>query len=406
MKPPAKSLSIVEFVVMLSMIVSIVALSTDVMLPGLDIIGHDLGVADPKDVQLIVLFLFIGFSAGQVIAGPLSDSFGRKPVVYGGYLLFFAGCLLSIFAEDFSTMLAGRILQGLGAAGPRVVTLALVRDCYEGRAMARIMSFVMAVFILVPAIAPMIGLGLIKISGWRATFVMLLFMSLIACLWFAVRQPETLPVASRRPLSVTNILSGLRQACGYPATLGYTLAAGLIFGAFLGYLSSAQQIFAVAYDVHDLFAIYFGTAALAIGAGSIVNSRLVMKLGMRPLTGWALIGVTSISVLFLIPAFAMEGVPPLWLLMIWMMITFFCMGMIFGNINALAMEPLGHLAGLGAAFVGSVTTLISLPLAWMIGASFEGGVMPLVSGFAFYGFASLLVMNITEKKRTSVESVK
>ncbi len=404
MKPPSKPLPRTEFVILLSMIVSILALSTDIMLPGLDVIGQELGASDPNDAQLIVLFLFIGFSVGQVIAGPLSDSFGRKPVVYAGYLLFFLGCLMSMFAQDLATMLVGRILQGLGAAGPRVVTLALVRDCYEGRPMARIMSFVMAVFILVPALAPAVGLGVIVSFGWRATFGLLFLLSLVACLWFGLRQPETLPVTERRPFSLKTIGSGLVQACRYPATVGYTLAAGLIFGAFLGYLSSAQQIFAVGYGVHDLFAIYFGTAALAIGAGSIINSNLVMRLGMRPLTRRALIGVTAGSVLFLVPALLMNGVPPLWLLMTWMMLTFFCMGMIFGNINALAMEPLGHLAGLGAAFVGSVTTFVSLPLAWFVGASFQGGVIPLVLGFAVYGLGSLAVMDVTERKRTQIES--
>ncbi len=397
MKSPIKPLPIAEFVILLAMMVSIVAMSTDVMLPALGEIGRDLGVSDANDTQLIISALFLGFAAGQVVAGPVSDSVGRKPVIYAGYVIFVVGCLLSIFATSFAVMLAGRVLQGVGAACPRIVTLALVRDGYEGRAMARIMSIVMAVFIIVPAIAPAIGQGVIILSGWRATFVLLLALAVVSFAWFAVRQPETLPAGARRAFSLSGIMAGLKQACGYRAAVGYTVGAGFIFGAFLGYLSSAQQIFQVSFDTGEFFPLYFGVAALAIGSASIVNSKLVMRYGMRLLTRRALIGSTAISFCFLPPVFMMDGVPPLWLFMVWLLANFFCVGILFGNFNALAMEPLGHMAGLGAALVGSLSTVISLPLGWAVGHSFDGGVLPLVAGFALLGLASLLVMVWTER---------
>lgn len=400
MNAPSKPLPLAEFVILLAMMVSIVAMSTDVMLPALDIIGHDLKVADPNDTQLVVSSLFLGFAIGQVAAGPLSDSIGRKPVIYMGYVVFIAGCLLSIFSTSFAVMLVGRVLQGLGAACPRIVTLALVRDGYEGRAMARIMSIVMAVFIVVPAVAPAIGQGVIMISGWRATFVLLLALAVISFAWFALRQPETLPATARRAFSLPGIASGLMEACRHRAAVGYTIGAGLIFGAFLGYLSSAQQIFQTAYETGALFAIYFGAAALAIGSASIVNSKLVMRFGMRHLTWRALIGTTVVSACFLVPVALMQGVPPLWLFMSWLLANFFCVGIMFGNFNALAMEPLGHMAGLGAAFVGSVSTLISLPLGWAVGNSFDGGVTPLVAGFALLGAIALAVMIWAERGQT------
>jgi len=397
MKAPTKALSIAEFVTLLAAMISILALSIDAMLPALGQIGADLGVTDANDTQLIVSCMFLGFAAGQIAAGPLSDSFGRKPVIYGGYVIFIAGCIMSMTATVFEVMLAGRVLQGLGAAAPRIVSLALVRDGYEGRAMARIMSIVMAIFILVPAIAPSVGEVVLLIADWRAIFGLLLLMAIIASVWFAARQPETLAAAARRKFSLGNIAGGIREACGFRAAVGYTIAAGIIFGAFLGYLSSAQQVFQTVYGTGKLFAVYFGVAALAIGAASIFNSSVVMRLGMRFMTWRALFGVSAISALFLLVVWQFDGVPPLWAFMVWLLAAFFATGILFGNFNALAMEPLGHMAGLGAAFVGSVSTFISLPLGWAIGHMFDNTVVPLIAGFAILGAISLIVMWWTER---------
>lgn len=394
---PSKPLSLPEFVSMLALMVSLLALSIDAMLPALGEIGRDLGLADSNDAQLVVTAMFLGFAVGQIVAGPLSDSFGRKPVIYGGYVIFIIGCVLSMAADGFAVMLVGRVLQGLGAAAPRIVSIALVRDGYEGRAMARIMSIVMAIFILVPAIAPAIGQGVMLVTDWRAIFGLLLVMAIIAFTWFALRQPETLAREARRRFSFRNVAGGVREALGYRAMTGYTLAAGIIFGAFVGYLSSAQQVFQSAYDTGQWFSVYFGAAALAIGAASIVNSKVVMRLGMRYMTWRALIGLTTISGLFVPVVMMGDGLPPLWVFMGWLLAAFFCTGILFGNFNALAMEPVGHMAGLGAAVVGSISTLISLPIGWLVGAAFDGTVMPLVTGFAVMGAVSLSVMWWTER---------
>ena len=396
MKAPQKPLSSVEFISLLALMISIIALATDMMLPALEIIGKDLNVANPNDTQLIISSLFLGLAVGNILAGPLSDSYGRKPVIYFGYLVFIIGCVLSAFATNLTLMLTGRVLQGFGAAFPRIASLALVRDGHEGRAMARIMSIVMAVFIVVPAIAPAVGQAVLIVSNWRAMFTLLMMMAIFTLIWFALRQPETLAVEDRRKLSLSNILSGIKEAASIRAALGYSIAAGFIFGAFLGYLSSAQQIFQVAFGVGNLFPIYFGGAALSIGAASILNSKMVMRYGMRLLTKRALVCTIIISIAFLVPSIMMSGVPPLWLFMLWLLMNFFCMGIMFGNFNALAMEPLGHMAGLGAAFVGSLSTFISLPLGWAVGYYFDGGVLPLVSGFAICGLASLAIMHWTE----------
>ena len=392
MQAPAKPLSTAEFVTLLATMVSMLALATDIMLPALDLIGRDLKVGNANDAQLVVSALFLGFALGQFIAGPVSDAIGRKPVIYGGFALFIIGCLMSFLATDFAVMLAGRALQGLGAAGPRVVSMAIVRDGYEGRAMARIISIVMTVFIIVPTVAPAIGQGIILVAGWRATFASLLVMAAVTLAWFAMRQPETLPIERRRSLSYRAIADGVGYALGLRAVVGYTTGAGFVFGAFLGYLNCSQQIFTVAYGTGVWFPIYFGTAALALGAATIFNSRVVMRLGMRYLTRRAILGLTVLAAAFLPVVILFDGVPPLWAFMGWLMASFFCFGIVFGNFNALAMEPLGDLAGLGAALVGALSMLIALPIGWVVGHYFDGGVTPLVSSFAALGLVSVALI--------------
>ena len=397
MKRPTEPLAFGEFIALLALTVSLVAMSTDIMLPGLADIGRDLCVTDINKTQYVVSIIFIGYGIGQLLAGPLSDAFGRKPIIYLGLAIFIAGSLLSMLATNFYVMLAGRVLQGFGAAGPRVVPVALVRDGYEGRVMARIMSFIMAVFMLVPALAPAVGQVVIMVAGWRACFALLLAMASIAFVWFSLRQPETLPSKNRRRFTLASLGSGMLEACRIRATVGYTLTTGLVFGAFLSYLATSRQIFQDIYDTGDWFALYFGMAAIALGAGSITSSKLVVRIGMQPLVVRGLVIATLASWAFLTGLLSVTAAPPLWLFMVWLLILFGFRGFVFGNINALAMEPLGHMAGLGASIIGSVSTLIALSLSVLIGAQFDGTIMPLVVGFAVLDLAALGVIAWTEK---------
>jgi DHA1 family bicyclomycin/chloramphenicol resistance-like MFS transporter len=394
---PKKSLPLAEFIVMLAFMVSIAAMATDIMLPALSIIGEDLRISDPNDVQLVISSLFFGFSIGQLIVGPLSDTYGRKPVIYVGYVVFVVGCVLSISSTDLTTMLTGRFLQGVGAAAPRIVSTSLIRDGYGGREMARIMSAIMSVFILVPAIAPSIGLGVIMILPWRYTFVVLLAMAVIAAVWFGIRQPETLARENRRPLSISYLVAGCIEVLSTRIVFGYTLSLGFIFGAFLSYLGASRQIFQGTLNAGDMFAVYFGVAVLAIGAASFLNSMLVMRLGMRLLTHSALVALVLLSGVFLAVFHSVDGQPSISLFMTWQLAAFFCVGILFGNLNALAMEPLGHIAGLGAALIGSISTFVSLPFGWLIGQMYDDTVLPLVGGFFSLGLAALISACWTER---------
>ncbi len=387
-----------EFVALVALMFSLVAMSIDGMLPALPAIGADLAVPDPNDTQYVVSSLFLGLAFGQLLAGPLSDSFGRKPIIYAGLVLFILGCLLSIFASSFEWMIAGRVLQGFGAASPRIVTIALVRDQYEGRAMARVMSFALSVFILVPALAPAIGQGILLLAGWRAIFVTFFVIALLTSVWFGLRQPETHPPERRSTLSFPAILSAALEVCSIRAAIGHTVATGLLFAAFVGYLSSAQQIFQQTYQVGKWFPAYFAALALAIGCAAAINGQLVIRYGMRRISTLAVRSLTGVSLITLVTVWSLNGLPPLWLFMALFLVMFFFIGLLFGNLNALSMEPLGHIAGVGAAVVGFIGTLIAVPIGAAIGQAYDGTVLPLTVGFLFFGAAALLIMRWAQRE--------
>ena len=388
-----------EFIPLVALLFSLVALSIDGMLPALPELGHDLGVVRPNDVQYVITSLFLGLGLGQVFFGPLSDRIGRKPAIYTGLVVFMAGCVVSVLAPTFEVMIAGRVLQGIGVAGPRIVTVALVRDQYAGRPMARIMSFAMAVFILVPAIAPALGLAILRIAGWREIFVAFFLIAAIAFAWFLARQPETLPPSRRRPLSARAIARAVREILRTRSAVCYTVATGFAFAPFVAYLSSAPQMFEEGYGVGDLFVFWFAVLALVIGVTSIVNGRLVMRYGMRRLSTLAASAIALASAVAWFGLLPYDGLFPFWLFMAYFLFVFMCVGLLFGNLNALAMEPLGHVAGIGAAVVASLATLISVPLGGFVGLSFDGTLYAQVMSFAVFGTGMVVAIQWAERSR-------
>jgi MFS transporter, DHA1 family, multidrug resistance protein len=392
-------LSTAEFVALIAMIISLVAMSIDAMLPALSEIAISLGATDPNRRQLIITSMFLGLSCAQLFYGPLSDSLGRKPMMYAGFGIFIAGSGMCIAARSLNAMLLGRFLQGIGVAGPRTLAVAMVRDQFEGRSMARIMSLVSTVFILVPVLAPSIGQGVLLIADWRGIFWVLLGQAVLACLWLALRQPETMPPERRAPLSLPRIARAFQATFTNRVALGYTVTAGLVTGAFVGYLSSSQQILQELYGLGARFPIYFGALALTIGAASLVNAQLVMRLGMRALCVVALRVLSVLALVYLAFVAARGGVPPLWTLMAFLLASFFCVGILFGNFNALAMEPLGRIAGVASAVVNSLTSFISVGIGTLIGQAFNRTVIPLVAGFAVLGAASLAAAAWAERGR-------
>lgn len=388
--------SLAEFVIIISLMMSLTALSIDAMLPALPQIGADLRVQNDNARQLVVSAIFLGLAIGQLFFGPLSDKTGRKPAIYAGLALYTVGSVISLFSINFPMMLAGRLLQGAGVSAPRAVGLALVRDRYEGRAMARVMSFVMTVFILVPMIAPTFGQALLFVTGWRSIFGSFILLAIVTIVWFALRMPETLAPEDRAPFTFQRIFKATREILRIRPSVGYTVTAGLVSGAHLGYLSSAQQVFQEQYALGDRFPLYFAAIALSIGFASFLNARLVMRFGMRFLVRRSLLFIFTLSIAALGIALLAGGQPPLWLLIVYLMLTFFCVGILFGNQNSLAMEPLGHIAGIGAAIVGALSTFISVPMGTIIGQSYNGTIVPLVAGIAVMTGLSLTVVHWIE----------
>ncbi|WP_432463653.1 multidrug effflux MFS transporter [Agarivorans sp. QJM3NY_33] len=382
------------FIVLLALMMSLVALAVDAMLPALVTIAEDFNLSPATQVQWTITGLFVGLSIGQLIYGPWSDAVGRKRPIYLGFGLFILGSILCIVADSFVWFIAGRVLQGMGAAAPRVITMALVRDQLKGAAMARVMSVVFSVFIVVPIIAPALGQLVMSIAHWRWIFGVLLLMAVVTALWFGFFQEETLVPEKRRPLTLNSFVDSLKVLMNERAALAYTFVSGLIFGAFMGYLNSAPLLFIQLYHQGSNFALLFALAAGSIGVASLVNGRWVIRIGMRKMIHIALWCLLSLSVLFVGVLISTNGVPSLFLLMVYMMPAFFCIGILFGNLNSLAMEPLGAIAGMGSAFVAFISTLVGIPIGSLIGFSFNFTCYPIVLGFLLVALVSLIVIRL------------
>jgi DHA1 family bicyclomycin/chloramphenicol resistance-like MFS transporter len=388
--PPAPG---VEFIALMALTTSLVAMSIDTMLPALGTMATELGAAQANDRQLVLSAFFAGLGVGQLACGPVSDSIGRRLTLFVGLGLFMLGTLLCALSQSFPWLLAGRALSGFGAAAPRIVSIALVRDLYAGRGMAKVMSFVSTVFILVPIVAPAIGQTVLSVASWRAIFWALLVISAVNWVWFGLRQAETLPPARRAAFSVSNIARSAGETFRTRVTLGYMLAAGASFSAFISYLAQAQQVFQEQYGLGKLFPVFFGVLASAIGVASFVNGKLVMRFGMQRLSRAALLCNCMLSCTAFLCAWLMHGHLPLSVLMAYMLVCFFCNGIVFGNFNARAMEPVGHIAGVAAAVIASVSTLVALLIGVPFGRAYDGTLLPLIGG---YMTAALLALAFTE----------
>lgn len=376
----------------MAVLMSMVALTIDTVLPALDKIGTSLGVQNPNNNQMIIVTLFLGLALGQMLYGPLSDSFGRKKAIYLGVSIFILGNMISLLSTNFTMMLLGRVCQGFGVASCRVVTLAMIRDKLEGREMGRVMSLIMVLFIMVPAIAPSIGQAILFFAEWRTIFGFILTIGIFSTLWFFFRQPETLPKEKRLAFSVSTITAGIIETLKNTITRSYMIAAGIIFGAFVGYISSAQQILQIQYKLGDAFSIYFGGLAVAIGFSSFVTSKLVMRFGMERLSFFSLLVLSITSFIFYLYAQSVFGHPNLYVFMGYLTVTFFSFGVLFGGFNTLAIQPMGHIAGVATSVISSVQTLLSIAVGGVIGQCYNGTVLPLVLGFLLCGLTSLSIM--------------
>lgn len=391
-----------EFVALVAMLFATIAISIDAMLPALPEIAATLTPDAPNAAQLVVTSFVLGMGIGTLFTGPLSDAFGRKRVILVGSGLYALAALACYVAPSLEILLFARVLQGLAAAAPRTVAIAMVRDLYSGREMAKIMSFAMMIFTVVPALAPLMGQGIITLGGWHAIFLAYILFAGLSMLWLGLRQPETLPPESRRPLHIGTLWSGARQLFTHRIVVVTTVLQTLTLGCLFATLSSLQGIFELQFDRVDTFPLWFAVIAVVSMGGSLLNSRIVMTLGMRRVVQRTYLGVLILSLLTLatlgtgiLPkdlSFAMQ--------MLWCIGLFSMMGLTMGNLNALAMEPVGQIAGLAASVISSLATVGSVILAIPIGLAFNGTSTPLILGVTVLtGLNLLLSLKIVGEPR-------
>jgi DHA1 family bicyclomycin/chloramphenicol resistance-like MFS transporter len=370
---------------------SIVALAIDALLPALDYIGFSIGITQAVDNQLLITMIFLGLGLGPLFFGPISDSLGRKPVVFMGFAVFIIASFICVFSESLEMMVAGRILQGIGLSAPRTISIAMVRDTYSGDYMARIMSFITSVFLLVPVVAPAMGKFVLDHYNWQAIFYIQLIFSVLVSFWFWKRQPETLLIEKRIKFSSTIFVDGLKELSKSKRTIGFTMISGFVTGSFMVYLSTAQQVFQTQYNLKEQFPYIFAGLSIAIGSATLLNATLVLKYGMEKMVTAALISFFSFSLLYVLLFLGTEN-PSIGILLAFFGLQFFAIGFLFGNLRALAMEPIGHIAGIGAAITGFLSTMMAVPISTFIGKFVKATALPLFIGFLICSTMALLIL--------------
>lgn len=394
-----------EFVTLMASLMSIVALAIDALLPALDYIGFSIGTTESSDTQLLITMIFLGLGIGPLVFGPISDSLGRKPIVYMGFSIFIIASIICIYSESLVWMVVGRILQGIGLSAPRTISIAMVRDSFSGDYMARIMSFITVVFILVPIVAPAMGKFVLDHYNWQAIFYIQLIFSILVSFWFWKRQAETLPEAKRIKFSGHIFSDGLKELFKHKKTIGYTLISGFITGSFMVYLSSSQQIFHTQYGLKEEFPFIFAGLAISIGSATFLNGTLVVKFGMERIINTAIFSFFTISLLYLILFYNTDN-PGIVILLSFFALQFFAIGFLFGNLRAMAMQPIGHIAGIGAAITGFISTMMAVPISIYIGQFVNQRALPLFIGFLICSLLSIFIITYlridTKRQRRKV----
>jgi len=393
---PRLAMPFVEFVGLIALLMALTALSIDIMLPALPQIDATFSLAHLNDRQLVITSYFIGFAPAQLIYGTLSDRFGRRRLLFAGLLIYLAATLLAIWAPSFEALLVARALQGVGTAAPRVIAVAIVRDLFSGRQMARVMSFTMMVFITLPVIAPTIGLGLLQLGSWRLSFWLLAAVALTAMVWAAWRLPETRSSAALAAHPKLGLIEAATLALANRQSRGYAIAIGFIHGSLFGYIVSAQQIFVDVFGLNERFPLVFGAVAAVMIAALFTNARLVQRFGMRRLSHLALVGFIAASMVMMLVGLSPR--PSLLAFCLPLSAAFYLFQLILPNFNAIAMQPLGRIAGMASSLIGFYTTAVATLCGWLIGQQFNGSVLPLAVGFVVLGALAMIAVLSVETR--------
>ncbi len=388
-----------EFIALMALLMALNALAIDILLPALQQIGTALAVADANSRQLTLTAYVAMFGISQIIFGPVSDAFGRKWVLLSGMVVYIAGALIGALASDFAMLLLMRAVQGFGAGALRTVTVAIVRDLFKGRGMASIMSLVMMVFMIIPVIAPALGQAMEAVAGWRSILLFMAMAGFLTAVWVFVRLSETLPPAKRRPLQARETLIAFKMVLVNRMALGYALAFALTIGTLFGFLNSAQQIYWEVFGLQDLFPLAFAGSSIVMAAASFLNARLVSRFGMRLLSHAAAVAFVATNLVFVLVAAFWQAEIPFWVFYVLVTTALTLFAFQGPNYNALAMEPMGHIAGTAAAVIGSLQTVIGAIFGAAIGLMYDGTVTPMAGGFLLLSAASLAAAAWAENGR-------
>lgn len=387
----------VEFVALSAGLMALTALGIDSMLPALPAIGASLHVDSANHRQFVITAFLLGFALAQICYGPLSDRFGRRPVLVGALCAYIVTSAIVALSGNFVLMLVARAAMGAAAAGARVVNVAMVRDCFTGRAMARVMSLASMVFMAAPIFAPSLGWAILGIGSWRLIFWGVAAVGVLVLLWYWLRMRETLAPEFRQPLSVARIRRDFVLVLRDRYSLGYTLAGTAISGALFGFIGSIQQVVSETFHRPALLIVIFASIAGTMAIAAFLNSRIVMRFGMRPISHCAVTVLIMLAALHL--AIALAGAETIWSFAILQSLMMGCLGLIGGNFSAMAMERMGEIAGTASSAQGFINTLGGALVGAAIGQAFNGSTVPLFIGFLTMGSVALLLAAITERGR-------
>jgi MFS transporter, DHA1 family, multidrug resistance protein len=386
----------VEFIALVTGLIAINAFAIDIMLPGLQRIGASLGEADANRRQLVIPAYMLGFGLLQIVFGPLSDRFGRRGPLLFGLAIYCLAALAAFVITDFNSLVALRFVQGAGAAASAVIATALVRDLYAGEEMAKTMSLVFMVLMISPILAPGLGQLLLTLMDWRGIFGFMAGAGVLVTGWAALRLPETLRPEHRRPFTPRAIVEGFGIVFRNRVSLAYILGLAVLFGALIGFLNSSQQIYVGIYGMGQWFPAFFAAGAAFSSFGGFMNSRLVGRFGMKRISDLALAVFASLAVAMLVLSWA--GFLPVWLFFAISATQFFCFSMVMPNFGALAMEPLGEVAGTAASTQGFLQMVLGAALGTLIGQFFDGTVVPLAAGYALLSLTAVLCTKVLVRR--------
>jgi len=384
-----------EFIALMAAMMALNALAIDVMLPALPYMGEALGIVNENERQWVISAYMLGFGVSQLAFGPLSDRFGRRAPMLIGLVIYIVAATTAAFAPSFTTLLILRVVQGMGAAGTRVITTSIVRDKFSGRAMAEVMSLIFMVFMVIPIVAPGIGQIILLTGPWQYIFLFMGLLATVFTIWAFFRLPETLVPANRRPLTFSAITDGFRIVFTNRVAISYGLAGTFLFGALFGFITTSQQIYVDIYGLGPYFPLAFAAMASLMSLSSFLNSRIVARYGMRRISHFAMLVFVVGSGIWL--AISLAGPMPLYVFFPLLAVIMFMFGWASSNMNSLSMEPLGAVAGTASSVFGFIQTVGGALLGGFVGQHFDGTVTPVAAGYFILGVLTLICVLIAER---------